>query len=268
MYTRILVPVDGSSFSEQIVAPAAELARGTGATLTLLRVVDGADERAAATDYVKKLATPVGATALCLQAPGEGVAAAIRHEAKRVPATLVVMCSHGRSGAMQAIFGSVALQVLRELGEPLVVFHPHQDSLPAVPTIRQVVLPLDGSELSETIVPQAAELAKWLGAKVVVVSVLDPAARSALGAPPSDVHESTYVRARAREIADRYGVAIGWEVLHGDPKEAIPHYVRGLGDAMLAMTTHGRTGLRSVMAGSVTAQCLRDAKVPVFTRLP
>jgi nucleotide-binding universal stress UspA family protein len=50
--------------------------------------------------------------------------------------------------------------------------------------------------------------------------------------------------------------------------EVIPLFVRGLGDAMLGMTTHGRTGLRGVVAGSVTARCLRNAGVPVFTRLP
>lgn len=268
MYTRILVPVDGSTFSEQLVTPAAGIARTTGSNLALLRVVERGDDRAAATEYVKKLAAPVDATALCLEAPDEGVAAAIRHEAKRVPGTLVAMCSQGRSGALQVIFGSVALQVLRSLGEPLIVFHPQMDSLLAFPTIRQVVLPLDGSDVSETIVPQAAALAKWLGAKVVVVSVIDPAARAGLDVPSGDVQESSYVRSRAREIADRHGVEIGWEVLHGDAKEALPHYVRGLGDAMLAMTTHGRTGLRSVMAGSVTAQCLRDAGVPIFTRVP
>jgi hypothetical protein len=37
---------------------------------------------------------------------------------------------------------------------------------------------------------------------------------------------------------------------------------------MLAMTTHGRMGLSSVMSGIVMAQCLRNAGVPVFTRLP
>ena len=130
------------------------------------------------------------------------------------------------------------------------------------------MLPLDGSAASESIVPQAAALAKWLGAKVVVVSVIDSSVRLDPNIPSGDVMESGYVQGHAREIARRYGVPVGWEVLHGDPKEAIPQFVRSLGDAMLAMTTHGRTGLSSVMSGSVTAQCLRDAGVPVFTRLP
>lgn len=269
MYTRILVPVDGSTFSEQLIGPATLVARKTGAELALLRIVDGNDDHAQASRQVQQLAAPVGATALCESACAEGVAAAIRDEARRVPGTLVAMCSHGRSGAMQAVFGSTALQVLRAMGEPLVVYRPQLDGPRTLPRIGRIVLPLDGSELSESITPQAADLAKWLGARIVVVSVIEPASRFDARIPASDVQESGYVHARAREIRERYGIPdVGWEVLHGEPGVAIPGFVRSLGDAMLAMSTHGHTGLRGVMAGSVTAQCLRDAQVPVFVHLP
>jgi nucleotide-binding universal stress UspA family protein len=268
MYTRILVPVDGSSFSEQLIAPAAKVASATGAALALLRVVDKAEELESARQYVESLAAGRGATAMCVQAPAAGVAAAIREEAQRVPGTLIAICSHGRSGAMQAIFGSVALEVLRGLGEPLVVFRPDPKAPAAPSRVSRVVMPLDGSTASESIEPQAAALAKWLGAKLLVVSVIEPSVHLDPNIASGDVQESGYVQAHARDIADRYGVPVAWEVLHGDPKEAIPQFVRSLGDAMLAMTTHGRTGLSSVMSGSVTAQCLRDAGVPVFTRLP
>lgn len=268
MYTRILVPVDGSKFSEQLVAPAAQVARSTGAELTLLRVVDLPDEQAAESREVAALGSQVGAQTLCVVAPAEGIPAAICAEARRVAGTLVAMCSHGRTGALQAVFGSVALEVLRTLGEPVVVFRPRPAGPPALSKIATIVLPLDGSELSETIVPQAAALAKWLGAKVVVVSVIDPSVRVDPGVPSSDVLESSYAQSRARDITRTHGVPASWEVLHGKPGEAIAQYVRSTGDAMLAMTTHGRTGLRSVMAGSVMAQCLRDAQVPVFTRAP
>lgn len=268
MYTRILVPVDGSTFSEQLIAPAAEVARATGAALTLLRVVDKADEQEAASRYVEELAARIGAKAICVLAPAAGVAAAICEEAQRVPATLVAICSHGRSGAMQTIFGSVALEVLRGLGEPLVVFRPDPEGPAAPSRVGRVVLPLDGSAASESIVPQAAALAKWLGATVMVVSVIDASVPLDPAIPSGDVQESSYVRTHAGDIADRYDVPVSWEVLHGNPKEAIPQFVRSLGNAMLAMTTHGRTGLRSVVSGSVMAQCLRDAGVPIFTRLP
>lgn len=268
MYTRILVPVDGSLFAEQLIAPASKVAQASGAELALLRVVERDDAQASGAAYVEALAAPLGAKALCVRAGAAGVARAIRDEAQRVPGTLVAICSQGHSGAMQVLFGSVALQVLRELGEPLVVFRPRPDGPPALSQVARVVLPLDGSEASEAIVPQAAALAKWLGARLVVVTVIEPSAQLDASVMSGDVQESGFVRSKARDIADTYGVAVSWEVLHGDPKQAIPSFVRSLGDAMLAMTTHGRTGLRGVITGSVTAQCLRDAGVPVFTRLP
>lgn len=269
MYSRILVPVDGSDFSRQLIGPAAAVARGTGSELALLRIVERSDDHAQAAQQLQQLAAPLGAKALCESASAEGVAAAIRDEARRVPGTLVAMCSHGRSGAMQAVFGSVALQVLRALGEPMVVYRPSADGPPALSKVERIVLPLDGSALSESITPQAVELAKWLGARIVVVSVIEPASRLDAQVPAGDVQEAGYVHARAREIKERYGIKdVGWEVLHGEPGVAIPSFVRSLGDAMLAMSTHGHTGLRGMMAGSVTAQCLRDARVPVFVRLP
>ncbi len=267
MYTRILVPVDGSTFSECLISPASAIARASGAELALLRVVEDAKEQAAAKSYVERLAADAGAKALCQPAEG-GVAATIREEARRVPGTLVAICSHARSGAGQAIFGSVALEVLRGLGAPLVAFHPRPEGPPPLSKVGRIVLPLDGSAASESIVADAAALAKWLGARIVVVSAVDPSASQDRNVRSGDVQESGYVSTKAREIKERHGIDAGWEVLHGDPKDVIPPFVRGLGDAMLAMTTHGRTGLRSVMTGSVTARCLRESGVPVFTRLP
>lgn len=267
MYARILVPVDGSTFSEQLIAPAVAVAKATGAELALLRVVENSEESEAARRYVEELAARAGAKAICKAAHG-GVAAAICEEALQLPATLVAICSHGRSAAMQAIFGSVALEVLRALGAPMVVYRPDPKNRTALSKVGRIVLPLDGSKLSETIVPQAAELAKWLGARLVVVSAFDESVQTEASALAGDVQESGYVKAWARDITERYGVQVGWEALHGDPREAIPRFVRGHDDAMLAMTTHGRTGLRGIVTGSVTAQCLRDAGVPVFTRLP
>lgn len=268
MYTRILVPVDGSEFAEQMIPHASAIAKATGAGLALLRIVSDPVDQAGAREQVERLASGIGGEGLCVVARGE-VADAIRTEADRVPGTLVALTSHGRSGAAEAIFGSVALEVLRELRGPLLVYRPHAKAADAgAPKIGRVVLPLDGSPESESMVPQAAEFAKWLGARVLVVSVLDPRQRIDAGIPAGDVQESSYVHGRAQDIAQRYGVATSWETLHGDPKEAIPQFVRSLGDAMLAMATHGRSALKTVVAGSVTAQCLRDSGVPVLTRIP
>jgi nucleotide-binding universal stress UspA family protein len=266
MYKRILVPVDGSSFSEQILPHVAAIARKTGAELLLMRGVDRQPEHAEAARQVEELARGFGAVSTCVVT--NEPAAAVVSEAARVPGTLIALCSHGRTGAMQALFGSTALAILRASGAPLLVYRP--DSVrPVAPAerIERIVLPLDGSAASESMIAPAAALAKWLGARVDVVSVVDPSAGA--GAPAGDASESGYVRARADAVASEHGVKTSWEVLHGDPKHAIPNFVQGLGaGAVLAMTTHGRSGLRSVLAGSVTAACLNEVDGLVFTKLP
>ena len=268
MYERILVPVDGSRFSEQILPYVRWISSKTGVALALLRVVDKDDDKPQAQGALEALGAGVPAASICT-ASGD-VTRAILDEAAHVPGTLVAMTSHGRSGVMRAILGSTALKVLRTGREPIFVFRPrHADAGPGRAEIERIVVPLDGNKLSESILVPAAELARWIGARVVVVSVLDPAAREAdPGVPVSDVMESNYVHSHATQLAQRHGVEVGWEVLHGDPQEAIPSFVRGLPDTMLAMTTHGRSALQSALVGSVTAASLRESGVPVFTRLP
>ena len=80
--------------------------------------------------------------------------------------------------------------------------------------------------------------------------------------------ESAYVHRQASNIQRDHGMHVGWEVLHGDPQEAIPQFVRSLPNAMLAMTTRGRSAVQSALLGSVTAAALREGGVPVYTRMP
>jgi nucleotide-binding universal stress UspA family protein len=271
MYQRILVPVDGSSFSRQILPLAGTIARSTGAQLALFRAVERSDRLAEADQELRTLAGSQGAQAICTDVHGD-VADAILQEAGRVPGTLVAITSHGRSGVLRAVLGSTALNVLRAGGKPIVVYRP-QDQAPAVAAaggapIERIVVPLDGSPLSESIIPQAVELARALKARVVVVLVVDPDASDATRAAGGDVLESNYVKGQASAIHKAHGLEVGWEVLHGDPAQAIPEFVRNSPASMLAMTTRGRSALQSAFLGSVTAAALREGGVPLYTRLP
>ncbi len=270
MYERILVALDGSRFSEEVIPYAAALA-GRGAALVLLRVVDKAADEADARAYVEHLGVAHGARGQCVLAAGD-VAEAILEQARAVPGTLVVITTHGRSGLLEAMLGSVALRVVRgSAGAPVLVYRPTGAAPTVAARIRSVVLPLDGTELSEAMAPQAAELAQRLGAELVVVSVVNPKTTARGETPESDAMkglETGYVRACARDLAARHQVATTWEVLHGEPAAAIASFVQGRPDAILAMVTRGRPALESALLGSVTSGCLRQAGVPVLTRVP
>ncbi len=270
MYQRILVPVDGSAFSEEVLAHALGIAQATGTALVLLRVIEGEADRAEAARRLDALAAEVSASGQVLVARGDP-AEAILGEARRVPDTLVAMTSHGHSGLMEAMLGSVALRIVRQGGDPVMLYRPRGTATEGrrqPVRIRSVVLPLDGTQVSEAMAAQAAGMAQWLGADLTVVEAIAAEVGIAADIPAGDVMESAYVRARAEEYAARYGVPTTWEVLHGEPAGAIARYLDERRDALLAMATHGRRPLEVAMLGSVTAGCLNRCAVPVVVRLP
>lgn len=265
MYQRILATLDGSRFSEEILPWAAGLAAAQGATLELLRVVEHESASAEATAYVNRLAQEHNARSQC-RPTSATVAEAILTEARAAPDTLVAMTSRGHSGLMEALLGSVALQVVRaSKGAPVLVYHPSGAATPGTAPIRikHVMLPLEGTKLSEHFAPQVAEFARSLGADLTVLAA----------APADDVEQvgdaiigQGYVRGQAQDLAQRFGLVANWDVLHGDPVDAIVGYLKGRRDTILAMTTRGLGALESAFVGSVTAGCLRKSGVPVLMR--
>ena len=71
MYDRILVPLDGSRFSQEMLPHAAGLSTGLDVPLVLLRLVSKASEQDEATAYVQNLAAAHGAQGLCQVATGD-----------------------------------------------------------------------------------------------------------------------------------------------------------------------------------------------------
>lgn len=269
MYARILVPLDGAKFSEEMIPHAAGLARTHGTTLALLRVVERESDQAEAEAYVKALASGLSAQGFSVVARSD-VADVIVEEARKVPGTLVAMTSHGRSGLMEAMLGSVAMRVVRNSDAPVLLYRPRGAAGQggAAEKISTIVLPLDGSPVSEAMAPQAAALAKWLDAELLVVSVIDPSASESEGIRAGDVMDSSYVHRRANDYAAKYGVRVSWEALHGKPAEAIVQFITGRNDVILAMTTRGHQAVKAAFLGSVAAGCLRKAGVPVLMRMP
>ena len=270
MYERILVPVDGSTFSEEVLPYARTVARAAGAKLTLLRVTEHDSEQDEATRELQSLAQGLQAEVRTVVGRGN-VAASILEEAARVPGTLVAMTTHGRSGIAEAILGSVAHDVVRTGRDPVLVYRPkgRSSQVSHDPVeINTVMLPIDGSGHSEWMEQQAGEWARLLKARLLVVQVISPEARPDPGVPPNDALESSYVRSHAIELGKRYGVEANWEVLRGDPVDAMARFIDDRRDILVVMATRGRAGLQAAVLGSVTAGLLREGNVPIVVRMP
>lgn len=270
MYSRILIPVDGSHFSEEIIGYALGIAQAANIPLVFLRMVSSEADQTEAATYLERLTQKYG---------GEGevvvdntdLAAAIIAEARKVADTLIMMTSHGHSGFMEAVMGNTAMRIVRTSSTPVMLYRPkgasHEGELEPI-KVSRILLPLDGSPQSESMAPYAAEMAKWLSAELYIVQVLELGAAAKTGAPAGDIYESNYVRSKAKEFRDAFGVKTNWEVLHGHPIEAISRQINGRRDLLLAMATHGRNPLQAAVMGSVTTGCLQRTGVPLLTRIP
>lgn len=268
MHDRILVPVDGSSYSEEVIPYALAIASATGAHLTLLRVVEKESEQDQAASQVQALADALKAEAQTVRGHGT-VAAAILDEAARVPGTLVAITSRGHGGLLSAILGSVARDIVRAGRGPVLVYRPagHSDAAREAIQIKTVMLPLDGGEVSESMQGHAAEWARILKASLLVVQAIAPDdTKPDPQAPPSDMREYSYVRSHAVGLAAKYGIEAGWEVLHGEPVEAISSYLSGRRDVLIVMATRGHTAMKAAVLGSVTRGLLHEGGAPIVVQ--
>lgn len=271
MFDRILVPLDGSAFAEEILPYALGLAESAAARLALLRVAEDEGGHTAAEEYISGLGRYLdveGKVAVAHTDP----ARAILEELGQEPRTLVAMTTHGHSGLMELILGSVALGVVQRSPTPVLIYRPRGGARPAKvdrkARIATIVAPLDGSDFAERMLPHAAEIAVILKASLTLAQVVPEGFTGPPGVPAGDVVESSYVHRVADRIRAEHGVQADWEVLHGEPAGAICRYLDGRPDAMLAMASHARPGLEEAVFGSVTHECVRRAGVPVLVHRP
>lgn len=136
---------------------------------------------------------------------------------------------------------------------------------------KRVVIPLDGSKTAEGILPFLMEIAGPLDVEVVLLNVLEPIPPEVVEGTPIVIEDvearraetDAYLRGLADTLAKR-GVRVRTAVRRGGVVSEILAGTREVGADLIAMTTHGRTGLSRVLFGSVAEAVLRHASVPVF----
>lgn len=268
MFDQILACLDGSPLAQKILPLAGGMTAAVGGALTLVRVVADADELSAEESELRQCARRFRADLRVVVAADP--AAAIVGELEADPKAIAAMTTHGRTAWTEAILGSVALRVVQGSSRPVILYRPIAGADEAPKRISNVVLALDGSEFSERMTPFAAETAKAISARLTLVQALAPQPEIATPGETAknDLLESSYVHGVARNIQCKYGIDCEWDVLHGDPADALCRYVKGMPETMLAITTHARGGVQRALLGSVSAACVRRAGVPILIYWP
>jgi nucleotide-binding universal stress UspA family protein len=285
----ILVPLDGSPNSEAALPYAIALGQATDSELKLLSVIEPVEENAIFrrveqdVHLLQRLQSEAGhylsQKVVALQE--QGVAATsdvatgsateeILRVAETEGASTIVMATRGRGGLQRWMVGSVADKVMRMATVPTLLVRPPE--APAAQErieLRRLLVPLDGSDLAETAIGPAAELAKAAGARLTLLRI-EPWLSSKW---PFATDEDMYVpnlsdleaetEAAAREYIDgacrqvTAGVTCNGVVLRGFVSMLLEPYVEQEQIDLVVMSTRGRGGLSRFVLGSNADRLVR-----------
>jgi len=261
MVQRILAAVDGSPASESILPYLETLLRCQDADVTFVRVVPhgSANEIRKASAYLNQLSAGLGrkGAVVDFQVLTGQPAAQIVGSAARGSYDLILMCTR-KTGLKRIVMGSVAEEVLRKSPVPVLAVHP-QPQEGAKVEIRRILVPLDGSHRSASILPPVAALAKATGAKLVFTTVVEPRAKDDY--PVEVVAKNLF---KEQKELHREGLQTELCIRFGDPATEILALGEAMNVDLIALSTHGRTGLERVRYGSVAESILRKGTPPLL----
>jgi nucleotide-binding universal stress UspA family protein len=293
MYTKMLIPLDGSQVAEQVLPYARFLAKELAIPVNLLQVIDPDglelwvdpehgryidtildDLTESSRAYLEKIAQSIPGTSVqCLVEKGKAEEVLIERAATDGD-SLMVMATHGRSGMQRWLLGSVADKVLHGASNHVLLIRAtEQGKTAGEAVLKTVVVPLDGSPLAERVLPHVADLARRLGLRVVLTRAyaLPPTmAPDAYGTYTEEMINQLEADARSYLLAKVEGLKekgienVTAAVDLGYGAEEIIKLGRQTPDNFIAMCSHGRSGIRRWLLGSVTERVVRHSGDPVL----
>lgn len=297
MFRNVLVPVDRSAFAETAIPQAAAIARRCGGKLHIVMVhaitvpdaMRGAplpldasldleirrDEQKYLESLASRCATEHAILPETILLDG-AVASTIDAHCQAIDADLVVISTHGRYGIERAWLGSVADRLIRRLSIPVLLIRPREGvALPFEPTVKHILVGLDGSSLAEGALRAAGAIAgpttRCTALRIAVPPrnpgspYIPDAARANREALETSVRAArTYLDTlshRVRGNWESFDVAVltAWR-----PAEAILEAAKGLDADMIAVATQGHGPIVRAMIGSVADEVIRGSSVPVL----
>ncbi|MDA2944512.1 MAG: universal stress protein [Actinomycetota bacterium] len=276
MTNHLIALSDGSDFSWRAVRLAAELASQIDLTLEVVEVALLPDDVPLTRRSIEeRLIDELGedrakTTTTTVLVQGDRIATTIAdHITALGDGSIVVMSSAGR-GRSAALLGSVAEDLLGQLHGPVLLVGPEVD-IDSFHLDGRILVPVDGSATSEYALGLAAAWGIEHGGVPWLVNVVDPdeLARMGDGMGGGDVAESSYVARTAQQLRERSHHGTNYDVLHDKhPDHAIARYAASGDVSLIIASTHGRTGLARVAAGSQAMGMVHRSPVPVLLVRP
>jgi len=297
MYLSLLVPLDRSSFAEQALPWALSIARRAKARLDLVAVhaLYGLDDPNAGwlpydssrddenrqreqlyLDATAKLAgsmSQVSATTSVLSGSAvlpATIADSLLERALADKTDLIVMTTHGRGAMGRLGFGSVADEIIRRSHLPVLLVRPVEKTqeINEETVFENILIPLDGSTLAEQVLTPAFELAQTMGAQCTLIRVVESHANDRNGGASERTAAEEYLENVCKR-GQEYGLLVKTQVINGkNVAEAILREAKEQGSSIIAMATHGRSGIKRLLLGSVADKLIQNTFLPVLAYSP
>jgi nucleotide-binding universal stress UspA family protein len=288
MYERILVPLDGSELAEVALPYAEELAGRLDSEVILLYVDDLSKDQYHHMHqfYMQKISESVkqGAT----RSSGKSGVQTVQVKSEILPGhpaeeivgyvdreniDLMVMATHGQSGLKRWALGSVADKVVRATTRPVILIRAKgtRADVREKGIMRSVLMPLDGSKAGEAAVPFVESLASRLQAKVILLQVLargyevgyDYVALTDRQIELDKAAATNYLSDVGAQLKKK-GITVATEVRFGNIADEISKFADEIQTDMVAMSTHGRSGVSRRVFGSIAERVLREGNSPLL----
>jgi nucleotide-binding universal stress UspA family protein len=293
LYERILVPLDGSELAQIALPYAEKLAGVLGSQIILIYISESADDRYHHMHqfYLQQMveATKQNAERYLDKREGRTIkvdsvilvgdpAEEIVDYAGKEDIGLIVMSTHGRSGIKRWAMGSVAEKVLRATKQPMAIIRAKSaqpDMLGERNILSKILVTLDGSKESEAVIPYIEELASKLQAEIILLQVIAPDYHIyAAGGPEYGIYAEQQIESMKKFARDylegisarlkQREVVAKPEIMFGTAAEAIINFADQTNASLVAMTTHGRSGVSRWALGSVAEKVLRAGNTPLL----
>ena len=300
MFNSILLPLDGSQLAECVLPHTVAIARSFDAEITLLRVLEKNQTGASAqmfdllnwqinktksTLYLEKTKTRLKAASLRIRASVlEGlVAEGITEYAQSNGMKLIILSSHGRSGLTRWGISSNTQKIIMSVQTSLLIVRANQQQenlateTTESPVYRRILVPLDGSQRAEYVLPMLTQLAHFHKSQIDLVHVVQtPEMARQLPPVREDIDLANQVVARNLEEAGRYleqlksrstldGIDVQTHLLTSDNAAAALHLmVEQENIDLVVLSAHGFSGNLQWPYGSMVNNFIIYGKVPLL----
>ena len=191
----------------------------------------------------------------------------------------LVICSHGRSGIKRHLIGSVAMRLIHEVSCPAFVITAGAGETSSNGPVRHVLVPLDGSAMSETAIEMVTGMFGKDQVALHVVRVSEIGAWRTMPYATLDYYGDDRYFTAAEQAVRTYltdtlarlkasGHTVTVQTRSGPVTEQILAAASESASDIIAMATHGRTGIDRLIMGSEAERVVRESQIPVLLQRP